>query len=336
MRRRIRGPLAALASSLAIASLASPDIAGQTPSAAAKTTWTATRTPWGEPDLQGIWTIETLTPLERPAEFAGKEFLTEQEAAALEARVVSGRVDAPPRAGDPGTYNQFWFDRGTKVVHTRRTSLVVDPPDGRIPWSAEGQAKRGRLAQRPQGPFDSWVDLDTGERCLTDGLTMVPLQSYNMNYHLLQTPGYLVIQHEMFHDFRIIPTDGRPHVGSSIRQWLGDARGGWDGNTLVVETTNFADKTGYRWATPWRASRTALRLVERFTRLDADTIDYRVTVEDPTMFARPWTAAVPMSRNQAERGVTSGRLYEYACHEGNHSMFNVLRGARSGESAATR
>lgn len=336
MRRRIRGPLAALAASIAIAALASTGIAGQAQSSAKTSAWTPTRTPWGEPDLQGIWTIETVTPLERPTEFAGKEFLTEREAAAFEARTVAGRVDAPPRPGDPGTYNQFWFDRGTKVVQTRRTSLVVDPADGRIPWSSEGQAKRGRLAQRPQGPFDSWVDLDTGERCLTDGLAMVPLQSYNMNYHVLQTPGYLVIQHEMFHDFRIIPTDGRPHVGNGIRQWLGDARGRWEGSTLVVETTNFADKTSYRWATPWRASRTSLRLVERFTRLDGDTIDYQVTIEDPTMFARPWTAAVPMSKNQTERGVTAGRLYEYACHEGNHSMLNVLRGARAGERAAAR
>ena len=334
MRRRYRRSLAALAASIAIAWLASTGIAGQAQSSANTKTWTPTRTPWGQPDLQGIWTIETITPIERPVEFAGKEFLTEQEAAALETRTVSSRVDAPPRAGDPGTYNQFWFDRGTKVVQTRRTSLVVDPADGRIPWSSEGQAKRGRLAQRPQGPFDSWVDLDTGERCITDGLAMVPLQSYNMNYHLLQTPGYLVIQHEMFHDFRIITTDGRPHAG--IGGWLGDARGHWESNTLVVETTNFADKTNYRWATPWRASRPALRLVERFTRLDGDTIDYRVTIEDPTMFARAWTAAVPMSRNQAERGVTVGRLYEYACHEGNHSMVNVLRGARAGERADAR
>jgi hypothetical protein len=212
----------------------------------------------------------------------------------------------------------------------------VEPSDGRIPWSPEGQATRGRLAQRPQGPFDSWVDLDTGERCLTDGLAMVPLQSYNMNYHVLQSPGFLVIQHEMFHDFRVIPTDGRPHVGDAIRQWLGDARGHWEKDTLVVETTNFADKTNYRWATPWRASRPTLRLVERFTRIDNDTIDYRVTVEDPTMFVRPWTAAVPMSKNQAERGVTAGSLYEYACHEGNHSMINVLRGARAAEAPVSR
>jgi hypothetical protein len=334
MRRRYRGSLVALAAAIAITSLASTGIAGQAQSSAKTNTWMPTRTPWGEPDLQGIWTIETLTPLERPQEFAGKEFLTEQEAAELEARTVAGRVDAAPRPGDPGTYNQFWFDRGTKVVQTRRTSLIVDPPDGRIPWSSEGQEKRRRLAQRPQGPFDSWVDLDTGERCLTDGLAMVPLQQYNMNYQLLQSPRYLVIQHEMFHDFRIIPTDGRPHVGIGIRQWLGDSRGHWEGNTLVVETTNFADKTHYRWSSPWRASRPTLRLVERFTRLDADTIDYRVTIEDPTMFARPWTAAVPMSKNQSERGVTTGRLYEYACHEGNHSMINVLSGARAVERAA--
>ena len=335
MRCRYRGVLVALAVSIAVTSLASTEIAGQTRSSSKTNASTSARTPWGEPDLQGIWTIETVTPLERPEQFAGKEFLTEQEAAAFEALTVAGRVDAPPSAGDPGNYNQFWFDRGTKVVQTRRSSLIVDPPDGRIPWTQEGQAARKRLAQRPQGPFDSWVDLDTGERCLTDGLGMVPLQMYNMNYHVLQSPGYVVIQHEMFHDFRIIPTDGRAHVSAGIRQWLGDARGRWDGNTLVVETTNFADKTGDRWSNPWRASRPTLRLVERFTRVDADTIDYRVTVEDPAMFSRSWTAAVPMSKNHAERGVTAGRLYEYACHEGNHSIINVLSGARSAERGAT-
>jgi hypothetical protein len=267
--------------------------------------------------------------LERPKEFEGKEFLTQQEAAALEKRIVADRVDGPSRPGDPGTYNQFWFDRGTKVVATRRTSLIVDPPDGRIPWTSEGQRQRARLAQRPQGPFDSWVDLDTGERCLTDGLAMVPLQSYNMNYHILQTPGYVVIQHEMFHDIRIIPLDGRPH--GKIPQWLGDSRGHWEGNTLVVDTVGLADKASYRWAAPWRASRPSLHLVERFTRVDQQTIDYQFTIEDPTMFARPWTAAVPMSSNQAARGVTSGRLYEYACHEGNYSIVGVLSGARASE-----
>ena len=313
--------------------------AGQAAPADAKT-GSALRTPWGDPDLQGIWNIETITPLERPEEFAGKETLTAEEAAELEQRVANRRVDGPPRAGDPGTYNQFWFDRGTKVVGSMRTSLIVDPPDGRIPWIPEARDQLAIRAEARQALLEgqtshrSFTDLDTGERCLTDGLTMFPAQGYNMNYHVFQSPGYVVIQHEMFHDFRVIPLDGRPHVGPQINQCLGDARGRWEGDTLVVETTNFAGKTHYSWAQGWRASRPTMRLVERFTRLDDETIDYRFTMEDPSMFTKPWTAAVPMSTNQEARGVAAGILYEYACHEGNYAMTNVLGGARARDIAA--
>jgi hypothetical protein len=359
MRHRFLTSLSVVAVLIAVVSLAAVLVAGRTslasfvriaeaagqgtqsPSGAAST-WTPPRTPWGEPDLQGIWNIETITPLERPKEFAGREFLTAEEAAALERQVAQSRVDRPPRAGDPGTYNQFWFDRGTKVVGTRRTSLIVDPPDGRIPWRPDVQQRETARAETRRALLEGRVshesasDLDTGERCLTDGLTMVPLQGYNMNYQILQTPGYVVIVHEMFHDVRIIPTDGSRHVGQDIRQWLGDARGRWEGDTLVVDTTNFADKANYWWAAAWRASRATLHLVERFRRVDADTIDYQFTMDDPTMFTRPWAAAVPMTTNQAARGVAVGRLYEYACHEGNYSIVNVLSGARAREQARLR
>ncbi len=295
--------------------------------------WTPGRTPWGEPDLQGMWTNATITTLERLDEFAGKPFLTEEEAAQLEERALRDQfADAAPRAGNPGTYNQVWFDRGTRVVSTLRTSLIVDPPDGRIPWTPEGRKHYARSRARyGVGPFESWLDMDTGERCLTDGLPMVPTQGYNMNYRILQTPGYVVILHEMFHEFRIIPLDGRPHLGERIGQWLGDSRGHWEGDTLVVETINFADKAHYWWAEAWRASRSSLRLVERLTRIDEDTIDYQFTMHDPESFERPWTAMIPMTTNQAERGVTVGEMFEYACHEGNYSLPNMLRGARTAE-----
>ena len=288
------------------------------------------RTAWGDPDLQGIWTTETVTPFERPDEFTGKEFLTEEEAATVEQTTAARRVDGPPRTGDPGTYNSFWFDRGTRVVPDRRTSLIVAPSDGKIPWNPGAENRIGGTLR--VGPYDSWVDMDTGERCLTDGPTLVPMQGYNMNFQILQTPEHVVIVHEMFGNRHLIPLDGRPHVGETITQWLGDSRGHWDGSTLVVETENYAGKTAYRWAQGWRATRTTLRLVEEFTRLDEETIDYRFTIEDPSMFTTAWTAIIPMSQNRTERGVAeTDRLYEYACHEGNYAMENVLRGARRNE-----
>jgi hypothetical protein len=308
------------------------------PAAATQAESTPRRTPWGEPDLQGLWTNATITPLERPAEFAGKPFLTAEEVARLEERALRDQfAESAPRAGDPGTYNQVWFDRGTRVVGTLRTSLIVDPPDGRIPWRPEARKHFERSSARyGVGPYESWLDMDTGERCLTDGLPMVPAQGYNMNYRILQTAGYVAILHEMFHEFRIIPLDGRPHLDGRVGQWLGDSRGRWEGDTLVVETTNFADKSGYWWAQAWRASRPSLRLVERFTRVDDDTIDYQFTMDDPESFERPWTAMIPLTTNQAERGVTVGEMFEYACHEGNYSLPNMLRGVRAAEGEASR
>jgi hypothetical protein len=285
------------------------------------------RTPWGDPDLQGLWTNATITPFERPAEFSGKPVLTEQEAAEYESQTLRAR-DADNRSGgteaDLGrAYNQFWYDRGTKVVETRRTSLVVDPPDGRVPaLTAEAQQRaEARVAARRRSPADGPEDRSLAERCIlwpTAGPPMIP-SGYNNNYQILQAPGYVVILVEMIHDVRIIPLDGRPHAPSNIRQWMGDSRGRWDGNTLVVTTTNFTDKTNYRGASQ------NLRLVERFTRTDADTINYEFTMDDPSAFSRSWTAAIPMTK-------TEGPIFEYACHEGNYGMTNLLSGARAEES----
>ena len=292
--------------------------------------WTPPRTGWGDPDLQGVWTNATLTPIERPLTLSDKEVLTAEEAAELEVRSAESRA-ASDRfiPGNVGAYNQFWMDSGKNVTDDRRTSLIVDPPDGRIPWTPDGQRRlESDLARYGVGPFNTWEDADTGERCLTDGLPLVPLQGYNMNYHILQSPGWVVILNEMFHEYRFIPVDGRAHLRQRVDQLLGDARGWWDRETLVVETTNFSDKRHFLWRATWRGARPTLHLIERFTRLDDETIDYEFTMTDPTMFTRPWTATVPMTTNQASRGVTAGPMFEYACHEGNYGLLNIMRGAR--------
>ena len=300
--------------------------------------WTTPLTPWGDPDLQGVWTSATLTPLERPDGQAGRELLTEEEAAAIEQRSAASRAanDGKSAPGTVGGYNQVWLDAGTRITGSRRTALIVDPPDGRIPWRpGEREAHDRERARYGVGPFHSHTDADTGERCITDGLpNMVPLQPYNMNLQVLQTPGQVVMLHEMYHELRVIPLDDRPLTG--IEQWTGEARGRWEGDTLVVETVNFADKPDAFWSSPWRKARSTLTLVERFTRVGPESIDYTFTLEDPEVFARPWTAAAPMTTDQASRGVTAGQLWEYACHEGNHAMVNILSGARAEEARASR
>jgi hypothetical protein len=319
-----------------VAALPAPvPVAGRvaaTTTGAAKT-WIAPRTPDGQPDLQGIWSNATLTPLERPRELAVKEFFTEKEAAEYEKQLLLQNNADRRRNDDPETdvllaYNDSWYDRGTKVVPTRRTSLIVDPPDGRIPALTQEAQKREAAraeARRRRGPADSWEDRNLGERCLTRGAPKLP-SGYNNNFLILQTPGYVAILQEMIHEVRIIPLDGRPHVEQNIRQWLGDSRGHWEGNTLVVDTTNFNDQIRFNTYNCCRASGENLHLVERFTRLDADTIDYQYTVDDPTTFTRSWTAAVPLTR-------APGPIYEYACHEGNYGMANMLSGARAEEKA---
>lgn len=301
------------------------------PVAAQTKAWTAPRTPDGQPDLQGVWSNPTITPFERPAEFAGKAILTEKEAAELEARAAKARVDGPPKEGDPGTYNQAWFDSGTKVVSTRQTSLVVVPPNGRVPVKASAEAKRDYDVAHAS---DSWEYMSVWDRCITRGVPagMFPA-GYNNSYQILQTPGYVVIFYEMIHETRIIPVDGRPHLPPSIRQWNGDSRGHWEGNTLVVDTTNY---NGKGWiATSAATGRIkgipqseALHVVERFTRADRNTILYKVTIDDPNVYTQPWTLAIPLSREE------NYKIYEYACHEGNHAIENVLGAGRAAEAAA--
>ena len=291
--------------------------------------WAPPRTADGQPDLQGTWTTSTLTSLERPAEFAGKEFLTPAEAVAYEKRLLEqgnrDRRDSNAAVDVGGAYNEFWFEKGSKVVETRRTSLVVDPPDGKIPaLTPEGQKRAAARAEyRRQHPADGPEDFSLNNRCIlwpTAGPPMLP-GGYNNNYQIIQAPGYVTILIEMIHDARIIPTDGRPHLPQNIRQLMGDPRGHWEGNTLVVETTNFTGKTAYR------GSGENLRLIERFTRTSPDTIMYEFTVNDPASFTKPWTVHLPMKQR-------TDPLFEYACHEGNYGMFGMLGGARAEEKAA--
>ena len=308
------------------------------PSLAVAQTSGAPRTPWGAADLQGVWDFRTLTPMERPDELADQEVLTTEEAAQfqeVQLAEIAARDDEVPD-DIVGNYNQFWFDRGTTVVETNRTSLVVDPPDGRIPsltpaaqerQTAMAEARRGVGTHQPT-PGGWLEDLGTNGlqvRCIlgfNSGPPMTP-GGYNNNVQLIQTPEQVVILNEMNHNARIVPLDGRPHLRPDLRQWVGDSRGRWDGDTLVVETTNFLRETSFMRG----ASSPNFHLVERFTRVDADTLLYEVTVNDPTTWTRPWTYAVPMTRNPDP-------IYEYACYEGNYAMETILAGARANEAAA--
>jgi hypothetical protein len=290
--------------------------------------WTVPRTPDGQPDLQGIWNFSTITPLERPAEFADKPFLTDAEAAEHERVLIQranrDRRDQSPEADVSGAYNDFWFDRGMHLARVNgktRTSLIVDPPDGRIPALTPAAQTRvaARAEERRQHPTDGPEDRSLGERCLLFSAGP-PLLSgpYNNYVQLFQARDHVVIFNEMIHDSRIIPLDGRPHLPAAIRSWQGDPRGRWDGITLVVETTNFTDKTNVR------GSGEQLRLVERFTRIDAKTLLYEFTIDDPASFTKPWTSIQPMAKSDDQ-------IYEYACHEGNYAMPGMLRGARMKE-----
>jgi hypothetical protein len=311
-----------------------PRVAPSADTGAAAGTWTPPRTPWGEPDLQGTYSNRTITPFERPASAEGREFFTAEEVAALEKRAQEQSGDEGRTKGTRGdverAYNDFWWDRGTKVT-TPRTSLVIDPPDGRVPALTEAAKQRAaeegkRPAFRGAGASgrgtDTWLDRSTFERCITRGMpgAMSPT-AYNNNYRITQSPGYVAIQIEMLGGARVIPTDGRRHIDSSIRQWMGDSVARWEGDTLVVDTTNFTDKVLYRGAAE------QLHLVERFTRIGPGRIDYRVTITDPTTFTRPWTLAIPF--------VDTGEdMFEYACHEGNYGMEGILSGAREEEKNA--
>ena len=298
------------------------------PLAAAAQSSSVPRLPDGKPDLQGVWDFSSVTPLQRPEELADKEFLTEEDAAALEAR-AAGRVDTAPPPGNPGAYNRFWFADGTTVVGTRRTSLIVDPPNGRLPsYTDTGRrrmAERAAARERNAGPEDRDVD----ERCIlgfNSGPPMLP-GAYNNYMQLFQGDDHVAILNEMVNDVRVVPLDGRPALASDIQQWRGDSRGRWEGDALVVETRNFKD-IGTAHPAPnmelLEALGPEMHLVERFTRRDADTLLYEFTVNDPQGFTVPWSGELTMTRKD-------DRLYEYACHEGNYGLYNILAGYRAAE-----
>lgn len=309
------------------------------------------RTPWGSPDLQGVWDFRSITPMERPEDLGEKAFLTEEEAASLEEEAVSRNTDLANRSaerttaggsvdaredGSPGFYNNFWLDRGTKPVGTRRTSLIVDPPNGRKPPMTQAAtkyhnemaaARRGRTTHEPSP--GGWVE-DLGAnglqlRCITGFNSGPPMNpgGYNQNVQVFQTPDSVALLNEMNHNFRVIPLDGRAPAG--LPQWTGDSRGHWDGDTLVVETANFLRETSFS------AGQTDehLRLTERFTRVSPETLLYEATVDDPTVWTQPWSYEIPMQWNDQP-------LYEYACHEGNYGLYNILAGARAEEAAAAQ
>lgn len=286
------------------------------------------RTADREPDLQGIWSNATLTPLERPADLGNQQFFTREQAAEYVKRAVqnnsSDRRDGSAEVDVARAYNDFWREGGTKVVPTLRTSLIVDPSDGRIhALTPEARRKAAERAEvRRLRPADGPEDRSLQERCIlwpAAGPPMMPV-GYNNNYQIVQGKGYVAILIEMIHDVRVIPTDGSPHLPSNIRQWLGDPRGHWEGDTLVVDSTNFTDKTNFR------GSSEKLHLVERFTRSGPESLMYEFTVDDPSSFVKSWTAQVPMAKS-------AGPVLEYACNEGNYAMQGILAGARADEKA---
>ena len=286
------------------------------------------RTPWGAPDLQGVWSTATVTPMERPREFANKEFLTPEEVKAFEARIVNQRDTDNRRTGNAdvtAAYNNAWYDYGSTYIPTRRTSLVIDPPDGKIPARTAAGEERAKRAIPLSGIQEfrivgSWLERGLWERCITRGVPEVMLPTaYNNNYRIFQTPDHVAILTELIHDVRIIPI-GRPHLGSGLRQWMGNSVGHWEGDTLVVDTTNFTDKTSFRGATD------NLHVVERFRRVDRDVLVYQATIDDPSTFTKPWTFELPVRR-------LDGFIYEYACHEGNHGLENLLSASRAAEKA---
>ena len=299
--------------------------------------WTAPRTPWGDPDLQGNYTnkYETSTPFERPKEFEGRR-MEDITAAELAAAVARRQEDTLARAkffgGDPEgkVGNSAEFRDIYEITKGTRPWFVIDPQDGKIP--AILPEARARIAAAPRtgsfgsGPFNSHEDFSLWDRCITRGMpgSMLPGQ-YGNSYEIVQGPGFVAIRYEMVHDTRVIPLDAGARPGSQIRSDMGMARGHWEGNTLVVETTNFKSRSAYR-----NANADTLKIVERFTRTAHDRIDWKVTVDDPTTWSRPWTFAIPLTMNDQEA------IFEYACHEGNQAIKNILNAARTAESSGTR
>ena len=299
------------------------------------------RTAWGAPDLGGVWDFRSITPMQRPEDLADQDFLTEEAAAALEQRAIDRQnrflslpaqrteagdnVDRRPDGGN-GSYNHTWLDSGTQTVGTRRTSLIVDPPNGRYPtMTADGQARTAaRAAHRRVQPADSWEDFSTYDRCILGFNAGPPMNpsAYNNNMQLFQTPDHVALVTEMVHTVRVVPLDGRSALDASLLQWSGDSRGRWEGDTLVIETANFDPRR------QWRSTTGSMRLTERLTRVDVETLLYEVTVDDAGTWERPWTFEVPMRRLEED-------MWEYACHEGHHSMPLMLGGARVLEAEAS-
>ena len=296
-------------------------------------TWSPPRTPDGQFDLEGVWDFSTITPLERPTGLGDKQVFTDEEAAAFEReenqRQNRDLIDSKKGGGQylPGSvipYNEFWYERGSKIIGDKRTSLIVDPADGRIPrltpqaqQRLDEQANIAREEQLGRVRADSPADRSLADRCIVGfnaGPPMTP-GAYNNHVEISQGPGHVTLVTEMVHDARVIPVDGRAHLPSGIRLYRGDSRGRWEGRTLVIETTNFLRETSFR------GSSADLHLVERLTRVSPDTILYEFTVSDPKTWSRPWTAAIPMTK-------ADGPIYEYACHEGNYALRNILSGAR--------
>lgn len=346
MRRGFLASIGALAVVIAIMSLTAVPAAGQAPTSAKEKTTAATkaytppRTADGHPDLQGVWDFRNVIPLERPSQYAGKEFLTDQEVAEFE-KDAAERLDMDRRDDDPArtpavvngapatadvarAYNDFWWDFGKRFVGSNRSSLIVDPPDGKIPPLTPAAKKSAdeaaeRRAQPARGPEDRGV----GERCIMGfnaGPPMLP-SAYNNNVQLFQTPDYIVILNEMVHNARIVPLDRRAHVG--VPQWSGSSRGHWDGNTLVIESKGFYQATSFQNSNP------NMQVIEKFSRPAPDILLYEFTVSDPATWTKPFTAQVPMRKSTQS-------LYEYACHEGNYGMFGILNAARAVEAASKK
>ena len=333
--------------SVAMATVATIVAGVTTPSAAQSQTpaaGVASRTAWGQPDLQGVWDFRTITPMERPEALADQEFLSAEDVADLEQGIADrdARLAARPAQrtvatnsvdrgvdGAPGSYNQFWMDRGTRVIGTRRTSLVVDPPNGRIPPMTSAGEQR-RAAEREyvrDHPADSWADRSIYERCILGFNSGPPIEprAYNNHMQVFQTPDHVVIFNEMVHDARIVPLVPRDPLPDHLRQWMGDSRGRWEGDTLVIETSNLDRLNSFTWR---QGATQDMQLVERFTRVDDGTLRYEFTVEDPATWTRPWSVEVPMTRS-------SDQVWEFACHEGNYGMDGILSGHRADERAAS-
>jgi hypothetical protein len=338
MRSMNRRPLTWLASAAAAAAVVSslslsvlaqdgkPTSTASAPKPAAAKKFSTPRTPWGDPDLMGVWDYKTITPLERPQNMAGRALLTDEEVTRLEGAAAKN-LDQPPDENTPVglVHAPYMTDRGRKVLDDRRTSLIIEPADGKVPpLTPEAQARSAMRRGGRDGGADGPESRSTAERCITYGFPSAILPTlYNNNIRILQGPGYVAITHEMIHETRIVPLDGRPALGTKIHEWFGDARGHWEGDTLVVEMRNFSDKTSYR------GSGATLHTVERFTRVGKDSLNFQLTIDDPQTFVRPWTAALPMRTSE-------GPIYEYACHEANVGLYDILEVARDEEKAAAK